>query len=120
MEPHPVLLWLCLGGFLALMILAALEDIRTRRIPNWLNASVAALYPLYVLVTPASVTWFSAFGAAAAIFLRRMAAVRARHHGRGRRQADHGRDALGRPRASGPLRGRDQPDRRRPRDCQSD
>jgi Flp pilus assembly protein protease CpaA len=69
MEPHPVLLWLCLSGFLALMILAALEDIRTRRIPNWLTGSVAALYPLYLIATPASVAWPSALGAALAVFL---------------------------------------------------
>jgi prepilin peptidase CpaA len=69
MEPHSVLLWPCLGGFLALMILAALEDIRIRRIPNWLNASIVALYPLYVLAAPASIAWLSALGAAVAVFL---------------------------------------------------
>lgn len=64
-----MLFWICIAGFLALMILAALEDIRSRRIPNWLTGSVAALYPLYVLAAPASVAWASALGAAVAVFL---------------------------------------------------
>jgi prepilin peptidase CpaA len=68
-ELHTLLFWICIAGFLALMILAALEDIRARRIPNWLTGSVAALYPLYLLATPASVAWPSALGAAFAVFL---------------------------------------------------
>jgi prepilin peptidase CpaA len=64
-----LLFWVCIAGFLALMILAALEDIRTRRIPNWLTGSVAALYPLYALAAPASVAWFGALGAGMLVFL---------------------------------------------------
>jgi prepilin peptidase CpaA len=64
-----LLFWICIAGFLALMILAALEDIRTRRIPNWLTGSVAALYPLYALAAPTSVAWLGALGAGVLVFL---------------------------------------------------
>ena len=64
-----LLFWVCLTGLLALLILAALGDLRERRIPNWLTGGVAALYPLYVLASPIPVAWLSALGLAAAAFV---------------------------------------------------
>ena len=37
---------------MTLLFLAAITDLRERRIPNWLNAGVAALYPVYLLLSP--------------------------------------------------------------------
>ena len=64
-----MLLWICFAGYLALMIFAALEDARARRIPNWLTGGLVALYPLYVLTSPVPVAWPGALGAALAVFL---------------------------------------------------
>jgi prepilin peptidase CpaA len=55
-----LLLYACFAGLLTLLILAALTDLRERRIPNWLNAGVAALYPVYLLLSPVPVAWPSA------------------------------------------------------------
>lgn len=62
-------IWLPLAGLLALLALAALIDLRERRIPNWLTGGVAALYPLYVLVSPIPVAWPGALAVASAVFL---------------------------------------------------
>jgi Flp pilus assembly protein protease CpaA len=68
-EHREVLIWLPLAGLVALFALAALIDLRERRIPNWLTGGVAALYPLYVLVSPIPVAWPGALAVAAAVFL---------------------------------------------------
>ncbi len=55
-----VTMWLlygCFAGLLTLLMLAAITDLRERRIPNWLNGGVAALYPVYLLLNPAPVAW---------------------------------------------------------------
>jgi len=67
-ELRKVLIWLLLSGLAALLILAAVVDIRERRIPNWLTGSVAALYPVYVLTNP-QLAWFGALAAALAVFV---------------------------------------------------
>ncbi len=59
-----LLLYACFGGLLTLLILAALTDLRERRIPNWLTAGTAALYPLYLVLSPVSIAWLSALGLA--------------------------------------------------------
>jgi Flp pilus assembly protein protease CpaA len=64
-----VLTWIVLASLLALLGLAALTDLRERRIPNWLTVGTAALYPVYVLSSPAPVAWLGALGAAAAVFI---------------------------------------------------
>lgn len=64
-----MLTWLLLMGLAALLTLAALIDLRERRIPNWLTGSIAALYPIYVLASPLPVTWLGALAAASAVFL---------------------------------------------------
>jgi prepilin peptidase CpaA len=68
-ELHEVLAWTTLAGVLALLGLAALIDFRERRIPNWLTAAIAALYPFYVLASGTPVAWLGALGAAAAVFM---------------------------------------------------
>jgi prepilin peptidase CpaA len=57
-------LYLCLAGLLTLLCLAALHDVRERRIPNCLTAGTVALYPVYLLVTPHAVAWIGAVGLA--------------------------------------------------------
>jgi prepilin peptidase CpaA len=69
MEHREVLTWLPLAGLVALLALAALIDLRERRIPNWLTGGVAALYPVYALVSPIPTAWLGALAAAAAVFL---------------------------------------------------
>lgn len=64
-----MLIWLLLASLLALLALAALIDLRERRVPNWLTGCVVALYPVHVLVSPTPVAWPGALGAAAAVFL---------------------------------------------------
>jgi prepilin peptidase CpaA len=64
-----VLIWLPLASLVALLALAALMDLRERRIPNWLTGGVAALYPIYLLVSPTPVALLGALAAAAAAFL---------------------------------------------------
>jgi prepilin peptidase CpaA len=56
------LLYACFAGLLTLLILAAITDLRERRIPNWLNGGVAALYPAYLLLSPVPVAWPGALG----------------------------------------------------------
>jgi Flp pilus assembly protein protease CpaA len=62
-----LVLWLCFAPLLALLALAALTDLRERRIPNWLTGGVAALYPGYVLLSPAPVAWLAALALAAGV-----------------------------------------------------
>ena len=40
-----------------MLILAALTDLRERRIPNWLTGGAAALYPVYLMLSPVPVAW---------------------------------------------------------------
>jgi prepilin peptidase CpaA len=60
--------YLCLAGFVTMLGLAAYRDICERRIPNRLTGALAALYPVYVLVSPTPVAWLAAFGLAALVF----------------------------------------------------
>jgi Flp pilus assembly protein protease CpaA len=57
-------LYVCFGGLLTLLVLAALTDLRERRIPNWLTASTAALYPVYLMLSPVPTAWPGALGLA--------------------------------------------------------
>jgi prepilin peptidase CpaA len=68
MEHRDVFIWLPLAGLVALLALAALIDLRERRIPNWLTGAVAALYPFYVLASPMPIDWLGALGVALAVF----------------------------------------------------
>jgi prepilin peptidase CpaA len=61
--------YLCFAGYLTMLGLAALKDIGERRIPNRLTGALAALYPLYVLVSPTPVAWLAALGLAALVFV---------------------------------------------------
>jgi Flp pilus assembly protein protease CpaA len=63
------LTYLCFAGFLTMLVIAAVKDIRERRIPNPLTAGLALLYPVYVLVSPIPVAWAPALGLATAVFL---------------------------------------------------
>jgi Flp pilus assembly protein protease CpaA len=69
MEHHDVLIWLPLAGLVALLALAALIDVRERRIPNWLTGGIATMYPIYVLVSPAPMALLGALAVASAVFL---------------------------------------------------
>ncbi|MDX1541336.1 MAG: prepilin peptidase [Geminicoccaceae bacterium] len=48
---------LCLALFAAFLLLAALEDLRTRRIPNWLVVGVGVLWLPWLIAGPASAGW---------------------------------------------------------------
>jgi prepilin peptidase CpaA len=61
--------YLCLAGLMTMLGLAAFKDICERRIPNRLTGALAALYPVYVLVSPTPVAWLAAFGLAALVFV---------------------------------------------------
>ncbi len=59
----------CLAAFLTLLTLAVAEDVRARRIPNWLTGGLVALYLIFVLASPAPVAWPAALALAGAVFL---------------------------------------------------
>jgi prepilin peptidase CpaA len=61
--------YLCYAGVLIMLGLAAFKDICERRIPNRLTGALAALYPVYVLVSPTPVAWPAALGLAAVVFV---------------------------------------------------
>ena len=61
--------YICFAGFLTLLGLAAFKDICERRIPNRLTGALAALYPVYVLVSPTPVAWPAAVGLAFVVFV---------------------------------------------------
>jgi prepilin peptidase CpaA len=63
-----LLIYLCFAGFLTMLGLAAFKDICERRIPNRLTGALAALYPVYVLVSPTPVAWLAALALAALVF----------------------------------------------------
>jgi len=64
-----VLIWPLLAALAALLALAALIDLRERRISNWLTGGVAALYPLYVLASPIGIGWVWGLAVAGAVFV---------------------------------------------------
>lgn len=64
-----MLIWLPLASLVVLLALAALIDLRERRIPNWLTGGVAAMYPIYLLVSPTPFAWLGPLAAACAVFL---------------------------------------------------
>lgn len=59
---------ICLSVLAGLLFVGALIDIESRRLPNGLTATVAALYGLYVAVSPTPVDWVSAVIVASAVF----------------------------------------------------
>jgi prepilin peptidase CpaA len=65
----PLPLHLCFAGLLTLLVLAALTDLRERRIPNWMTGGTAALYPLYIALSPTPVAWIGSLGLAVLVFL---------------------------------------------------
>jgi len=57
-----------LAVFVSLLIVAALTDLRERRIPNWLPAGIVILYPVQVMASPDPVAWLPALAVAATVF----------------------------------------------------
>jgi prepilin peptidase CpaA len=60
---------LCIAIFAALLIMAALEDLRSRRIPNWLVLAIVVLWTPWLAAGPAAASWYMAIGVAATTFL---------------------------------------------------
>jgi len=60
---------LCIAGLSGLLVVGAIIDIESRRLPNWLTASIAALYGLYVIVSPVPVDWLTAFLVGGIVFV---------------------------------------------------
>lgn len=59
---------LCLALLAGLLAIGVAIDIGSRRLPNWLTSAVAALYGLYVVVSPVPVDWIGASLVAGAVF----------------------------------------------------
>lgn len=59
---------LMLGVYVLALVLAAVSDFRSLRIPNWLTASLAAAFPPLALVAGHDVQWLSHFAAGLAVF----------------------------------------------------
>ncbi len=47
-------------GFAGLMLAAAISDVRSLLIPNWISLALALLFPIYVLTAPSPVDWIGA------------------------------------------------------------
>jgi prepilin peptidase CpaA len=58
----------CITLLGALLLMGAAIDIRSRRLPNWLTASVAGLYIAYAALSPSTVDWLTALPVAGAVF----------------------------------------------------
>lgn len=56
-------------GFAALMLLAAIEDLRRLVIPNALTLSLCVLWPLYIMATPTLIATLGSLACAVAVFL---------------------------------------------------
>lgn len=56
------------AAFVALLATAVVTDVTRLRIPNWLTAGVALLYPLHVGLSPLDVAWLPALGLAVLVF----------------------------------------------------
>jgi prepilin peptidase CpaA len=56
-------------GFAALMVIAAIEDLRRLIIPNVVTLSLCVLWPLYVIATPNLFSTLGSLGCAVAVFL---------------------------------------------------
>jgi prepilin peptidase CpaA len=54
--------------FCALLVFAAVSDLRSFRIPNRVSVALLLLFPLHVLVSPVPVDWIMPLALAAAIF----------------------------------------------------
>jgi prepilin peptidase CpaA len=63
-----MLAWLLIIAFVALLILAALTDWQTRRIPNRITGAIAFLYLPFVFSHPGDIAWPAAVLVALACF----------------------------------------------------
>lgn len=55
--------------FSALLIMAALHDATSFRIPNWVSVAIAALYPLHAVYSPLGIDWLAALALAVGVFV---------------------------------------------------
>lgn len=69
MEIRTVVAWSLLALFVGLLLLAAIEDVRRRRIPNVVSAGIALLFLPYALLAPASPALVDALALALLAFL---------------------------------------------------
>ncbi len=65
--PHNIDL-IPLAVLAALLVIAAVGDVRKYTIPNWISIAVAALYPVYVMLHPQPLDWGSSIIVASALF----------------------------------------------------
>ena len=59
----------CLTGLAGLLLVGAIIDIMSRRIPNWLTATVPVLFIVYGFTAPSSVDWSGGLIVAALSFV---------------------------------------------------
>jgi prepilin peptidase CpaA len=69
MFPNPLFHQFLMLCFFALILLAALNDIKEFRIPNKISLALLALYPLYVLSSPLPVAWLMALAIGSMVFV---------------------------------------------------
>lgn len=67
-RPRIMMFQLCLALLAGLLMIGVAIDVASRRLPNWLTSAVAALYGIYVVVSPVPVDWIGAFLVAGAVF----------------------------------------------------
>jgi prepilin peptidase CpaA len=60
---------IALASYVFPLVLAALSDLRSLRIPNWLTFSMAAAFPVMAVLFGGEVDWLSHLAAGAAVFL---------------------------------------------------
>ena len=61
--------WAVVGGFCALLLIAAATDIVRRRIPNWTVLALVGLYVIAGVLGVAPSTWLSSLAAAAIVLV---------------------------------------------------
>lgn len=69
MFPNPLFDQFLLLCFFALVILAALNDLREFRIPNQISLALLALYPLHAMASPTPVGWLMALAVSSLVFV---------------------------------------------------
>ena len=69
LDPFNIVISATFLGFIMLLIVAAVYDIWVYQIPNILSASLAGLFVVAALSSPAPIVWWSHLGGAAVVFV---------------------------------------------------
>jgi prepilin peptidase CpaA len=69
MFPNPMFDQFLMLCFFALILFAALNDLKSFRIPNSISLALLALYPLHVMASPMPVAWVMALAVGSLVFV---------------------------------------------------